>query len=450
MKRLLLLFAVSLIISMNIGAQDVAGDVILLNYKTLEKKAAASDEAVLHEKKGLKSATWTKRGKVYQDVYNEGLEQVMLGSAPNTVAIFYGDPLSIEVDSNNVEIRKYETINYHFENGILRAWSRNNPINENPLDVAMQSYFKAVELTEAEKQMKTQEKLKDNLDQLKEQFTNSGQSKYFLGEYEAALEDFESILKINELPVYEGVIDTMMINFSGIVAREIGRTTQDEKAFRKSIKYYEKLCELGHGGSNTYVQMTSAFYAIGDTLGAIENLKKGLEKYPDSTLLVTATAQAFYLIHDNDGGIAFVDQRIEEKPNCAEAHYWKGILLTNHDEIGEDTINMALELYEKAIDIDPSRTGIWYQAGYVYYALGANFYEQEGYEDDAEFRDELKEKGKTNYEKAAVKLEKTYEIAGEDYTLKSESLDLLKRIYYKLYGGEDQRYLDVMEKIKAL
>ena len=136
MKRLLLLISVTLIISMNLEAQDAAAEVILLNHKTLAKKTASSDEQILNEKKSAKSTTWIKRGKLYQDVYNQGLEQIMLGSTPKTVQIFYGEPLSSETDSNSVEIQKYETINYHYENEILRAWTRNNPISANPLDVA--------------------------------------------------------------------------------------------------------------------------------------------------------------------------------------------------------------------------------------------------------------------------------------------------------------------------
>ncbi len=450
MKRLLILISLTLIISMNVGAQDTSSDVILLNKKTLKKKTAASDEQILDEKKSIKASTWKKRAELYQDVYNQGLEQIMLGSAPNTIKIFYGEPLSAEVDSNDVEVLKYETMNYHFESGILRAWTRNDPIHLDPLNEAKKSYFKAIELTEAEKQMKLQEKMTDDLKLLKEQFMNNGQSKYYVGDLEAALKDFESILEINKLPIFEGVVDTLMINFSGIVAREIGRVNEDESAYRKCIGYYETLSELGHGGTNTYIQMTRDYYAIGDTLGAIDNLKRGLKQYPDSSMLVTVTAQAYYLMHDNDGGIEFVEQRIAEKPDCAEAYYWKGLLLTNHKDLSQDTIDIALDLYEKALEIDPSKSAIWYQAGYVYYAVGANFYEQEGYEDDPEFRNELIEKGKDNYTKASEKLEKTYEIAVDDWTLRTESLDLLKRIYYKLYGGEDQRYLDVMERMKTL
>jgi tetratricopeptide (TPR) repeat protein len=447
MKRLLLLITVSIFIASSVGAQD-SEEIILLSKKTLTKKTASSDEQILNVKKNVKASTWTKRAKLYQDVYNQGLEQLQLGTGTTTLKVFYSEPLSqTELDSNDVEIYKYETINYHFENGLLRAWKRNDPIVENPLDVAMESYQKAVELTEPEKQMKLQEKLKPGMDELKSQFQNSGQSKYFLGDYDGALASFESILDMNKLPIYEGVVDTMMINFTGIVAREVGRLNKDEAMYRKAIDAYRLLTELEYGGINMYIQMTRDYYAIGDTLGAIDNLKRGLDQYPDSTMLVTLTAQAYYLMHDNEGGVEFTNSRIEATPHVAESYYWKGLLLTNHDDLSQDTIDMALVLYEKAVEVDPTNSPIWYQAGYVYYAVGANYFELEGYEDDGDLREELIVKGNDNYEKAVIKLEKAIEISEDDATIRSESLDLLKRIYYKLYGSEDDRYIKTMDRI---
>ena len=107
MKRLLLIVIVSLFLYSGVDAQSSSDQVILLNYKTLTKKASSSDEQVLDEKKGAKATTWVKRGKIYQDVFNQGLEQVQLGSGASGLKIFYGDPLSEpDVDTSNVETYK--------------------------------------------------------------------------------------------------------------------------------------------------------------------------------------------------------------------------------------------------------------------------------------------------------------------------------------------------------
>lgn len=456
MKRLIYFAVLTVFMSGSVAAQD-ASVPIMLNHSTLNKKAEKSDEQIAHEKKGLKEKTWIKRGELFQDIDNQGLEQLQIGIDKNTLKIFYKEPISVEQKEDNTEILKYETINYILEDGRLRGWTRNDPIHETPLHEALRSYKKAIELEDADKEMKLQEKIKDNLDELKLQFQRSGQNKYYLQEYQDALLAFESILEINEIPVYEGVIDTLMINYCGIVAREIGarqmrqgNEEEAERMYRKTIDYYDRLAELGFGGSSNYIQMTRDYYAIGDTIGAIENLKEGLEQYSDSSILVTLAAQAYYLMDKNEEGLEFIAERLEQKPECPAAYYWKGLLITNEDDVEEETINQALALYDTSLMYDPTNANVWYQSGYVNYAVGANYFEQESYEENPDFRKELNEKGVDYYERAIEKLEKTYDIAEDDMTLRKESLDLLKRIYYKLYGDEDEHYIRTNERLKNL
>ena len=456
MKRLIYLAVLAAFITGTVTAQD-ASVPIMLNYNALKKKVEKSNEDIVHDRKGQKERTWIKRGELFQDVDNQGLEQLQIGIDKNTLQIFYKDPVSVEEEEGNVEILKYETIHYIFENGRLRGWTRVDPIHEQPLQEALRSYKKAIELEDEDKEMRLQEKIKENLDELKLQFQRSGQNKYYLEAYSDALEAFESILAVNELPIYEGEIDTLMINYCGIVAREIGarqmKMGNEEKAeemYRKTIDYYEKLAELEYGGSSNYIQMTRDYYAIGDTLGAIANLKEGLNQYPDSTLLVTVAAQAYYLMDENEKGLEFIEERLEQRPECPAAYYWKGLLITNEDDVEEETIERALALYDTSLMYDPSNGNVWYQSGYVNYAVGANYFEQESYEEDEEFRKELNAKGVDYYERAIEKLEKAYEISEEDLTLQRESLDLLKRVYYKLYGSEDERYKSTDERLKTL
>jgi tetratricopeptide (TPR) repeat protein len=457
MKRLMIIAVTAALIFGNSNAQDMgAAAPILLNYNTLEKKVERCDGHINHERKGAKERTWIKRGNLFQDVDNFGLEQLQLGIDKTTMKIFYGEPESTEKE-DDTEILKYEHMKYYFENGKLSGWKRIDPIHESPLDEALRSYKKAVELTDEGKKMKTQEKIRTDLEELKNQFLRAGQNDYYHKDYLSALDDFESILRVNDFPVFEGVIDTLMINYSGIVAREIaarymneGETDKGVEMYKRTLDYYDQLSDLGYGGSSNYVQMTRDYYAIGDTVGAIENLKKGLEQYPDSSLLVTFAAQAYYLMKENEEGLEFLNNRLEKKPECATAYYWKGLLITNEDDLEEEVIQQALDYYDTSLMYDPGNGNVLYQSGYVNYAVGANYYEQESYEEDPDVRKVLSEKGKEYYMAAVDKLEKTYEISEGDYTLRKESLDLLKRIYYKLYGSEDEHYIRTNERLKSL
>ncbi|MCF8347089.1 MAG: tetratricopeptide repeat protein [Bacteroidales bacterium] len=457
MKRLMIIAVIAAFIFGNTNAQDMgAAAPILLNYNTLEKKVEKSDSHINHERKGVKERTWIKRGELFQDVDNFGLEQLQLGIDKTTMKIFYGEPESTEKE-DNIEILKYAHMQYYFEDGKLSGWKRIDPIHESPLNEALRSYKKAVELTDEDKKMKTQEKIKDNLEELKNQFLRAGQNDYYHKDYLSALGDFESVLRVNDFPVFEGVVDTLMINYSGIVAREIAARYMDNgekkkgvEMYKRTLDYYDQLSDLGYGGSSNYIQMTRDYYAIGDTLGAIENLKKGLEQYPDSSLLVTFAAQAYYLLKENEEGLEFLNNRLEEKPECATAYYWKGLLITNEDDLEEEVINQALAYYDTSLIYDPGNGNVLYQSGYVNYAVGANYYEQESYEENPEVREELAAKGKKYYMAAVDKLEKTYDKSEGDYTLQKESLDLLKRIYYKLYGSEDEHYIRTNERLKSL
>lgn len=457
MKRSILLAMLAVFISGNIHSQEMAPATILLNYTTLEKKAERSDDAIANEKKGARAKTWISRGRLFQDIDNLGLEQVQLGIDKTILRQNYPEPLSSEKNADHVETLTYEHIQYFFENNRLRGWKRIDPIVEKPLDEAFRSYKKGIELTDADKKMKLEEKIKPDLDELKAQFQREGQDQYYLKNYKDALLAFESILQVNKIEIYDGLIDTLMINYCGIVAREIAgnlleedKNEEAEKMYRKTIDYYNRLADLGFGGSSAYVQMTRDFYAIGDTLGAIENLKKGIRQYPDSSLLVTLVAQAYYLMKDNETGLSFVNQRIKDKPDGPAAYYWKGLLITNQEDVDEETIKQALAYYDTSLMYDPTNGSVWYQSGYVNYAVGANYFEQESYEENPDLRKELNAEGVKYYEEAVEKLEKTYEISGDDHVIRKESLDLLKRIYYKLYGGEDDRYLDVNKRLNNL
>ena len=438
------------------GMDDSSGP-ILLNYATLQKKVAKSDADIANEKKAQSAKTWLSRGKLFQDVDNQGLEQATLGMDKKTLTLFYNEPVSKETTDDNTEIYIYDHIKYYFQDGRLRGWERIDPIHSNPLDEALKSYKKAVDLTEAEKQLKVEEKIKKDLDELKSQYLRFGLNKYYLKDFGAALKSFESILAVEEFAIYEGVVDTTMINYSGITARDMGasllqqdKPEEAKKMYLKAINYYKQLAAVGFGGSTVYRQMTGDYYMIGDTLGAIQNLKDGLEQYPDSSTLVSLAAQAYYQLKDNEEGLKFIEDRIEKRPKCAVAYYWKGLFITNKENVEEETIQQALALYDSSLMFNPLDGNVWYQSGYVNYAVGANYFEQEGYEEDPDFRKELNAKGNEYYEVAVEKLEKTYEVANGNQVLMRESLDLLKRIYYKLYGSEDERYISVTTRMKEL
>jgi tetratricopeptide (TPR) repeat protein len=324
-------------------------------------------------------------------------------------------------------------------NGALQEWTRKNAIHPDPLRVAIDAYVKALELDE---KGKLQEKIKESFVDLKGQLKRDGVNHYYTGNYDDALASFENVLEVNNLDLFAGEMDTLMVQYSGIISREIATKTENHDLYRKAIEYYKQLTEVDFGGPNTYLQIKMDYMAIGDTLNAIEILKEAYEKYPDTVNVIANVADAFIAAKKFDEGIEFMAKVIENNPNIPESYYWNGRMLINKEEV--EFIDEALESYRKAGELDPSIYYVWYDMGYIYYLQGADFYDRASLEEHEPTRLALLELGKEKYTDAIPVLEKAYELNDVNTTVKFETLDILQRIYYKEQMMEDY------ERVKAL
>ena len=216
MKKLFISLIVASVALMGVSAQEGSA-VVLLNYNTVKKKVEKSNTDIEDPKKGAKAATWMKRGEVYQDVFMVGLEQLQEGMPATTMTLFYNEPNSIDTetkDGASYEYYKYDHMTYTYVNGALQEWERVDPIHEDPLKVAMEAYFKAIELDE---KGKVQSKAKENLTELKAQLKRQGVNAYYKSDYDNALGSFENVLTVNNQEVFAGEFDTVMVQYYGII-----------------------------------------------------------------------------------------------------------------------------------------------------------------------------------------------------------------------------------------
>ena len=440
MKKLITLVLVASTF-FSLKAQD-GSTVVLLNYSTVKKKVEKSDAEIQDSKKSAKPATWVKRGELFQDVFMIGLEQLQEGMAETTVKLFYKEPNSTEsetIDGQLHETYKYDHMTYTFVDGALQEWERVDPIMENPLKVSMEAYIKALELDEGGKY---RDKIKEDLIELKNQMKRDGVNHYYLDNYDNALRSFENVLEINNLDLFTGEMDTIMVQYSGIIAREIAGKTKNNELYQKAIDYYKQLAEVGFGGPNTYLQIKMDYMTMGDTLNALEILKEAYAKYPDTVNVIANIADTYIQMKKFDEGIAFMATVIENNPAIPEAYYWNGRLLINKEDA--EYIDKAIESYKKAGELNPNIYYIWYDVGYIYYLQGADFYDRAATEEHDATRDKLLELGKEKYQEAIPVLEKAFELNNENESVKFETLDLLQRIYYK------EQMMDQYERVKEL
>jgi tetratricopeptide (TPR) repeat protein len=440
-KLITLVIIATAVIGMN--AQDMGTAVVLLNPNTVKKKVDKNDSEIQDAKKAAKAATWFKRGELYQDVFNIGLEQTSEGMDTKMLTLFYKEPKSIETDNledgSLKEVYIYDHTKYIFINGALQNYEKVNPIHEDPLGVAIEAYVKAREL---DTKGKLDSKIKDNMIQVKALLKREGVNKYYLEDYTGALECFEDVLTINNMDLFAGEMDTVMVQYSGIIAREIAGKTDNKDLFKKSIGYYKQLAEADFGGPNTYLQIKMDYMSMGDTLAALDILKEAYEKYPDSVNVIANVADTYIQLKQIDEGIAFMESAIEKNPNIPESYYWQGRMLINKEEV--EYVDKAIESYNKAGELDPSIYYVWYDLGYIYYLQGADFYDRSNEETNDATRDKLIELGKEKYMSSIPVLEKAYKLNDSNPNVKFETLDLLQRIYYKEQMTEDY------ERVKEL
>jgi tetratricopeptide (TPR) repeat protein len=244
------------------------------------------------------------------------------------------------------------------------------------------------------------------------------------------------------MDLFAGEMDTVMVQYSGIIAREIAGKTDNKDLYKKSIGYYQQLAEAGFGGPNTYLQMKMDYMSMGDTLAALDVLKEAYEKYPDTVNIIANVADTYIQLKQIDEGIAFMESVIERNPDIPESYYWQGRMLINKEEV--EYVDKAIESYNKSAELDPSIYYVWYDLGYIYYLQGADFYDRSNEEKNDATREKLIELGKEKYMSAIPVLENAYKLNDSNTSVQFETLDLLQRIYYKEQMNDDY------ERVKEL
>jgi tetratricopeptide (TPR) repeat protein len=433
MKRLLII-CLALVGLSGLKAQEVF---VPMNFASLEKKILKSGQEITDPKKGIDPKTWIRRGEIMLSAYEIDLQEIYEGMSPTQLILFYKEPVitNEEVDGKSYEVYSYERIKFYFENKALVMWKKLKWAYENPLKEAYNSLNKASEFDQAGK---NSVKLAEDYNKLKNQLKKYGINSYYIGNKVDALWSFELVLSINKLPALKGVVDTIMLQYAGIIARELNQT-------EKAIEHYKELAAVDHQ-PNTYLQIKEDYLRLKDTLSAITIMEKAFEAYPD-TLNVVANLVDLYIRTDKiDEGLKTINAALNSNPDKAEFYYWKGRLQLNTTD--EDRITKALESYDKAISKNPNLYYAYYDIGFIYFLQGQDLFTRAGDEKDTKFRQGMIEVATEDYQKALPNLEKALELNTVNKEIRKETLDTLKRVYYKLQMMD--KYEEASEKLKNI
>ena len=148
-------------------------------------------------------------------------------------------------------------------------------LSDDPFTVALESYKKALEL---DTKNRNDNSIKIKLTFLINDLNNKAAEEFKAGNYKNAVTAFEQILDIENLNVIKAddasAIDTATIYNTALASSYA-------KDYDRAIKYYDECIKYGYNGADAYPLLASVYIAKNDTLGALDVLKKGFEKYPD-------------------------------------------------------------------------------------------------------------------------------------------------------------------------
>ena len=88
----------------------------------------------------------------------------------------------------------------------------------------------------------------------------------------------------------------------------------------------------------------------------------------------------------------------------------------------------------------------YYDIGFIYFLQGQDLFTRAGDEKDKKYRESMMQIATEDYQKALPKLEKALELNKTNKEITKETLDTLKRVYYKLQMMD--KYDEASRKLK--
>ncbi len=303
---------------------------------------------------------------------------------------------------------------------------------DNPLNEALQSFEKALKLDEKDKFSKS---IKVKLTLLTNDLTNQAVEAFNKNNYDKALQSFEQILEIQDIPIIKqdnpNAVDTVIIFNAGLAA-------YNAENYDKAIEYYREAAKYGYNGAKTYSLIANSYQLKKDTLGALEVLKEGFEKYPQDNGILTSMIQMYLDLDKTEEAMKYLQMAIEQDPKNATFYFALGTL---HEKQGNE--DKAIETYQKAIDLKDDYFDAYYNLGALYYNKGVQQIEIANSippNENERYQEEL-QKANVWFEKALPYMEKSHEIDPEHIM----TLESLKNLYYRLKMMD--KYNKILEEL---
>jgi len=301
----------------------------------------------------------------------------------------------------------------------------------NPLEVAYESYEKAMEL-DPKGSIKKKILAGSIYNTLAIDFYNQGGTQFEAKDYASALESFKNQIKITEGEIYVGLLDTGMYYNAGLAAVNSGKNEE-------AITYFQKCAEMKYMGVSPYFQMSETYLAMGDTVKA-ESMLTGLtEKFPNDKNVILNLIDLYIKSNRNEEAQRYIKVAKETDPNNFSLYFAAGIIFLNENKYDE-----AIPELQKSIDLKGDIYDTQYGLGAAYINKAAEMFKKANDIMDVKLYSAAIEEANAVYAKALPYMEKAYELKPDDvYAMRS-----LQELYYRL--KQTDKYAAIKAKLDAI
>gem|GEM_PF-640842 len=416
-------------------------------YASLSNLLERSDTDAENPKKNSKPKFWIKRADIFMNIYNLHPKYIE-GQPLITIKFNYGSEKEIIKEQKNGSL--YETYVYRyvkitFKDGQVSSYEETKKIHNKPLKEASNALKKAVEL---DTENKFNDKIKESYEKLYKLYVHAGGRAYRDKDYKNSLAYFENGLKINDLDLLEGRIDTAIIYTTGVVA-SLAKETD------KTIKYLKEAGKHGLEEPNIYILLKNSYFEKGDTLKGVKALNQGFESFPDNLGINFELINYYLAIDKGEDALSYIKIAQEKDPTNVALVFIEGTL---YDKQGD--FDKALELYNNAIEINPDFMDSYYNKGVIYYNKAQSLYSDANKErDDTKYKALLEEATET-LKKTIEPMNRCIELVEGKAEKTTEDIDnlrsiygTLKSVYYRLQSKDDsykEKYDEIKSKIDNL
>ncbi len=409
-----------------------------INFSNLEKKIARSDQSIENPKSNLKYQTWISRGELMLEVYDAMTLSASAGLTINDFMLIIGRPkqqLEEEIDGIPITKMVMDRVTFTFIEGVLESWTFTNPLVDNPLFDAFNSFLKANELDD---RGRGKEKIAENLVKLKYALIAEGSNCYSQKDYACSFNFFSKTIEIGLHPIVNSV-DTVLFYYAGLSA-QLGNMNE------VAIEYYQKAIDYNsYSDGNTFYNIYEAYSSLGREDEGLKYLQEGFLKVPNNQNVLYSLIN-YYIVKDDDpiAVLEYLDKAKESDPENYSLYFAEGTL---HDRL--EKFELAEKAYLKAIELNPNYFDAVFNLGALYFNGGVKLAEEATKIPPREDRDGSKYEAKMKladieFKRSIPIMEKALEISPKN----KATVETLKNLYFRFRTESDtmqKKYEEINE-----